>query len=218
MSSTRLIVKNLPPKTTQEKLRTSFSAHGILNDVQLKYTKDGKFRNFAFVGFKTEEEASKAQKYFNGTYFGASKIQVEFCADLGDAETKPRSWSKYAKDSSAYQKLHVDEIKTSHEQTKKDKKKERKKMQKEKYKEVHTLMEKYKDDPKFQEFLRVHKRNAAETWNNDAILQCGKAYEEEENHDEVKDEQENVDENEDIDEEATNKKLSDLDYLKAKGL
>ena len=94
----RLIVKNLPPKTTEDKLRTSFGPHGVITDIQLKYTKDGKFRNFAFVGYKSDENALKAQNYFNNTYFGASKIQVEVCANLGDADSKPRSWSKYATD------------------------------------------------------------------------------------------------------------------------
>jgi multiple RNA-binding domain-containing protein 1 len=42
----------------------------------LKYTKDGKFRQFGFVGFKTEEEAKKAIEYFNETFIDASKIQV----------------------------------------------------------------------------------------------------------------------------------------------
>ncbi len=60
-----------------------------VTDVQLKYTKDGKFRNFGFVGFKTEEEAKNAQKYYNGTFLGAAKISVEISADLGDAN-KPR--------------------------------------------------------------------------------------------------------------------------------
>jgi multiple RNA-binding domain-containing protein 1 len=60
-----------------------------VTDVQLKYTKDGKFRHFGFVGFKTEEEAQKVQKYFNGTFIGASKVSVEISANLGDA-SKPR--------------------------------------------------------------------------------------------------------------------------------
>ena len=42
-----------------------------------------------------------------------------------------------------------------------------------------ALLLQYKDDPKFQEFLRVHKRNAAESWNNDAILEVGQSYKEE---------------------------------------
>ena len=47
------------------------------------------FRHFGFVGFKTDDDAKNAQKYFNGTFIGSSKISVEVCADLGD-ESKPR--------------------------------------------------------------------------------------------------------------------------------
>jgi len=50
--------------------------------VQLKYTQNGKFRQFGFVGFKSEEDALAAQKYFNGTYFGSSKIIVEECKSM----------------------------------------------------------------------------------------------------------------------------------------
>ena len=74
IATSRLIVKNLPPKTNDEKLRQSFSGHGQITDIQLKFTKDGKFRNFAFVGYKTGDEAQRAQSYLNNSYFGASKI------------------------------------------------------------------------------------------------------------------------------------------------
>ena len=78
--TSRLIVKNLPPKTSEEKLKQSFSSHGLITDIQLKYTKDGKFRNFAFVGYKTEEEAQRAQSYFDNSYFGAAKIvRINIC-------------------------------------------------------------------------------------------------------------------------------------------
>lgn len=49
----------------------------------MKYTKDGKFRHFGFVGFKTEEEAQNAVEHFNNTCIKASRIKVELCAGLG---------------------------------------------------------------------------------------------------------------------------------------
>lgn len=60
-----------------------------VTDVQLKYTRDGKFRHFGFIGFKTEKDAQEAQKFFNKTFIGASKVSVELSADLGD-KNKPR--------------------------------------------------------------------------------------------------------------------------------
>merc|ERR1712083_691110 len=82
-----------------------------------------------------------------------------------------------------------------------------------KQKEVDALLAKYKDDPKFQEFLRVNKRNAAEAWNNDAILEVGKNYQNDQ-----QDEEEDAVEDLDEDKEALKEGLSDLDYLKSKGL
>lgn len=80
-----------------------------MTDVQLKYTKDGKFRNFGFVGYRTVEQASLAKEHFDGTFINSMKINVQVCANLGD-EKKPRAWSKYATDSTAYKKIHKDDI------------------------------------------------------------------------------------------------------------
>jgi len=54
-----------------------------VTDVQLKYTKDGHFRRFAFIGYKTEEEATSAQSYFDQTYIDTCRISVGHCANLG---------------------------------------------------------------------------------------------------------------------------------------
>jgi len=64
-------------------LKELFSQKGIVTDVQLKYTKDGKFRQFAFIGYKSEEQAKLAQSYFNQTFIDTCKICVEQCANLG---------------------------------------------------------------------------------------------------------------------------------------
>ncbi|KAF8758741.1 RNA recognition motif [Rhizoctonia solani] len=48
-----------------------------LTDVRLARRPDGKSRRFAFLGFKTNEEAIAARKYFDRTYIGGSRISVE---------------------------------------------------------------------------------------------------------------------------------------------
>lgn len=143
----RLIVKNLPNKVTYssiiiylhdstliilihlhnfdsqvtvEQLKEIFGEKGEVTDVQLKYTKDGKFRNFGFVGYRSEEQAAAATEYFDGTCIRSMKIQVQPCANLGD-EKKPRAWSKYAADSTAYKKLHKDELEEEEKLKKKEK-------------------------------------------------------------------------------------------------
>ncbi|XP_066148088.1 probable RNA-binding protein 19 [Euwallacea fornicatus] len=139
----RLIVKNLPKATTEEKLRHLFSEHGTITDIQLKYTKKGNFRNFGFIGFRTEDEANKALQSLNNTFLTTSKISVEKCASLGDT-SKPKAWSKYASDSTAFKKANT------------AKKIPKETNYKKKETEIVELLEKYKDDPMFEEFLQVH--------------------------------------------------------------
>ena len=61
---------------SEKKLRDIFSAKGFITDLQLKYNKAGVFRQFAFIGYKTEDEAKEAKEYFNNTFILTSKIQV----------------------------------------------------------------------------------------------------------------------------------------------
>ncbi|XP_059480054.1 probable RNA-binding protein 19 [Neocloeon triangulifer] len=194
----RLIVKNLANSVSAEKIRKSFGSKGVITDVQLKFTKDGKFRHFGFVGFKNPEEAQAAKEFFDGTFINGTKIQVEVCADLGDSN-KPQAWSKYAPDSAAYKKAHGEEKST--DQLKKPKE-EKKKKKESKNKE---LIEKHKDDPLFAEFLETH----------------GKTLEElVETEPEKEEESKTADEaNEGVEEDAVekeaNKKISDLEYLQS---
>jgi multiple RNA-binding domain-containing protein 1 len=51
------------------------------------FNSDGTSRRFAFVGFRTEKDASRAKRYFNDTYIDTSKIIVE--------KSKPVSVYKY---------------------------------------------------------------------------------------------------------------------------
>ncbi|CAP24384.1 Protein CBR-RBD-1 [Caenorhabditis briggsae] len=106
--TTRLIVKNLPSTCTEQQLRKFFEKYGQISDASLKYTKEGKFRGFAFVGFLDESSASNAMAKSNQTFFNSKRLTVEECRPFGDAN-KPRAWSKYAKDSSAYKRAHGEE-------------------------------------------------------------------------------------------------------------
>ena len=100
----RLIVRNLPKNIKEERIRSVFEAKGELTDVKLCYTKDGKFRRFGFIGYKTEEEAKSALNHFNKSFIDTSKIFVDVAKNLGD-ETLPRPWSKYSQGSSANERL-----------------------------------------------------------------------------------------------------------------
>ncbi|GJQ68534.1 hypothetical protein Trydic_g17103 [Trypoxylus dichotomus] len=145
----RIIVKNLPKTITEDKLRQIFREKGQLTDVQLKYTPNGKFRQFAFIGFQNEADAQEAIKYFNNTCIQTNKIEVAPCALLGDS-SKPKSWSKYAPYSALSKtkqaKKEFLEVKVSTFEPQKDPAHDK----------TNELLNKYKDDPLFEEFMDIH--------------------------------------------------------------
>lgn len=51
--------------------------YGEVLNVLFSFFRDGKSRQFAFVGFRTESEAEEAIKYFNKAYLGPSRITCE---------------------------------------------------------------------------------------------------------------------------------------------
>ena len=60
----------------EERLRRLFDEYGQITECSLKYTKDGVFRKFAFVGFHSESDAHAAVSHRNNTYIDTAKIQV----------------------------------------------------------------------------------------------------------------------------------------------
>lgn len=211
----RLIVKNLPNKVTPEGLKEIFSEKGEVTDIQLKYTKNGKFRNFAFIGYRNEQQAEAALEYFNGTCINSMKIDIQVCANLGD-EKKPRAWSKYAPDSTAYKKLHKDEIENKFEE------KKIKRIEKNKNK-IKELLKKHKDDPLFAEFIDAHV-NDKTAWIKETYQEVARSEDEDSGVEEENDkstanndtEPKTVLNNEVSNNEEKNadKKISDLEYMK----
>lgn len=53
-----------------------FAAFGTVTDCSLKFTKDGKFRKFGFVGFRSEEEANRALAQLNKSFVDTSRVTV----------------------------------------------------------------------------------------------------------------------------------------------
>ncbi|RZF45568.1 hypothetical protein LSTR_LSTR010969 [Laodelphax striatellus] len=194
-----------PFLVTNESLKEHFSEKGVVTDVQLKYTKKGEFRHFAFVGYQSEEEAKAAIEYFNNTYIRSVRIEVQPCSELGDA-SKPKSWSKYAVDSSAYKKLHQDEIKAKAREEKEARKKKKKEAKfKNKTEEmISERMKQHKNDPLFLEYLEAHGKDAAN------ILEKMKVSEDSGVEDEGDD---NKEEEEEKEVTAATAEISDLDII-----
>uniref|UniRef100_A0A4W6GAS6 Probable RNA-binding protein 19 n=1 Tax=Lates calcarifer TaxID=8187 RepID=A0A4W6GAS6_LATCA len=204
----RLIVKNLPNGMKEERFRSMFAAFGTVTDCSLKFTKDGKFRKFGFVGFKAEEDANRALKHFNKSFVDTSRVTVEMCKAFGDP-TKAKAWSKHTQSSSQ-------DKPSAPAQT--DSKK--------------VPLE---DDQGFKEFLSVHQnRSQVPTWANDTVQQTADSdsgqtktqgkkkpasddylnFDSDQSEDE--DEEEEYDEDEGTNKEALKSGLSDMDYLRSK--
>lgn len=102
--TSRLIVKGLPNHTTEARLRKVFEAKGTITDIRLMFTRNGRFRQFAFVGYTTVEEAEQAKRFFDRTFFDTHRMTVEFATSkLDDPSSVPvRPWSIYSKGSSRH--------------------------------------------------------------------------------------------------------------------
>jgi len=167
--SSRIIVKNLPKKLTEDRFRQHFAKLGQITDAKLKFTKEGKFRNFGFIGYKSAEEAQKAIEYFNGTYIDATKINVEECMPLNDPG-KPRAWSKYSSGSTANRKLvEKTEKKATNDSATSNEDAAKKIKENKKIKKIEELLGPLKDDEEFKEFVHATKAIKAKDsiWKND---------------------------------------------------
>uniref|UniRef100_A0A673CQF7 Probable RNA-binding protein 19 n=1 Tax=Sphaeramia orbicularis TaxID=375764 RepID=A0A673CQF7_9TELE len=200
----RLIVKNLPNGMKEDRFRAMFAAFGTVTDSTLKFTKDGKFRKFGFVGFKAEEDADRALKHFNKSFVDTSRVTVEMCKSFGDPN-KPRAWSKHTQSSSQDKPAAKTET-----DSKKD------------------TLGNLEEDQGFKEFLSVHQnRGQAPTWANDTAQQPEKTKKKKKpasddylnfDSDPSEDEEEEAElEEEEYDEdEALKSGLSDMEYLRSK--
>uniref|UniRef100_A0A8C9F6J3 RNA binding motif protein 19 n=1 Tax=Pavo cristatus TaxID=9049 RepID=A0A8C9F6J3_PAVCR len=213
----RLIVKNLPNGMKEDRFRKLFAAFGTLTDCCLKFTKDGKFRKFGFIGYKSEDEAQAALSHFNRSFIDTSRVTVELCKSFGDP-SKPKAWSKHSQKVPALEKQPEKPMTiAAPASTKKDKKK----------KNPSENLKELEEDKTFQEFLVVHqKRSQVATWANDTLAEEPKKEKSKPVADYLNFDS---DESEDLSEEekdgtkkqqekkaAMREDLSDMDYLKSK--
>ena len=68
--NTRIFIRNLPPKVTEEDLNFLFSKCGKIDEIVIK-------NNFAFIQYNTFQSSQNAIRNFNDYNFHGSKIVVE---------------------------------------------------------------------------------------------------------------------------------------------
>ncbi|KAK3152124.1 hypothetical protein QOZ80_2BG0154710 [Eleusine coracana subsp. coracana] len=158
--SSRLCVKNLPKGADERRLREVFSQKGEVTDAKVMRTKDGKSRQFAFIGFRTKEEAEEALKYFNNTYIDTCKITCEAARKIGDPDA-PRPWSRHSlkkPENDSKDKANAGVVNALPKGSKGQGKPA----------DVRDSKGSVANDPKFQEFLEVMQpRSKAKMWAND---------------------------------------------------
>ncbi|KAL6499992.1 hypothetical protein OROGR_027902 [Orobanche gracilis] len=156
LAMSRICVKSLPKYYAEDELRNLFSQRqGVITDVKLMRTKDGKSRQFAFIGFHSDQEAQEAIRYFNRNCVDASrtKITCEVALKPGDANL-PRPWSRHSRK------------KDNEVTTPEANKHVRAKGQGDKPKDIVDM-----DDPQLQDFLQVMQPRAmSKLWANDTSI------------------------------------------------
>ncbi|CAN8066022.1 unnamed protein product [Agarophyton chilense] len=98
----RLIIKGLPARYNDSNLRDLCSFAGEVTDAKVIHTRDGKSRQFGFVGFRTPQSAKLARGRLHKSFVDTSRVTVEQARAVG-AEDLPRPWSKYSKGSSRFE-------------------------------------------------------------------------------------------------------------------
>uniref|UniRef100_A0A8C5P7G9 Probable RNA-binding protein 19 n=1 Tax=Leptobrachium leishanense TaxID=445787 RepID=A0A8C5P7G9_9ANUR len=222
----RLIVKNLPSGIKEDRFRELFAAFGTLTDCSLKYTKNGKFRKFGFIGYRSEDEAETALSHFNKSYIDTSRVSVELCKSFGDP-AKPKAWSKHSQNEGKDAGV-AKGSKSMPTDTKQDKKQT-------------TDLKDLEKEADFKEFLSVHQnRKKTAAWTNDTEDIKAKEeksrskddylnFDSESEHDTSEEEGGDDDDDDDDDDKgpaaqeedgggklALRSEVSDMDYLKSK--
>eukprot|EP00249_Psilotum_nudum_P021049 c27951_g1_i2 orf=1058-2851(-) len=166
--SSRICVKNLPKYLTDERLREHFSAIGEVTDAKIIRTRDGRSRQFGFVGYRTAKDAQAAVKYFNRSFVDTCRMSCEIAQPIGDSNLS-RPWSRHSQGSSAYTKVHnvpngeeggVASIKETNGKSSAGR----------------ASGNEQDDDPQLLEFLQVmQRRNKTKLWADETLLQNDQA-------------------------------------------
>lgn len=157
----RLIVKGLPKYLTEEKLKSHFSKEGNVTDVKLMKKRNGESRQFAFIGYRSADDANKAVAFFNRSYIDTAKIEVLLAKTFSDP-TVPKAVREKRK--LMEQNLLEKEERLLREQEQQQIWKKQKQDHKSK------LHEEIAANPKLKEFIETMKPSSqVQSWKNDAL-------------------------------------------------
>lgn len=152
----RLIVRGLPIYLTEDKLKEHFLQKGNVTDVKLMKKRNGESRRFAFIGYKSTDDADAAVRYFDNSFINTSRISVEVAKTFSDP-TVPMSARDQRK--LQYQKLREREERLKEEE-------ERRQLKKHKTKS--KIDQEIESNPRLQEFMAVV-GPGGKSWANDSL-------------------------------------------------
>ncbi|KAI5963395.1 MRD1 [Candida theae] len=156
----RLIVKGLPKYYTEENLKTHFSQQGDVTDVKLVKSKNGESRRFAFIGYKSDEAAQKAVKFFNKSFIDTARIDVQLAKSFSDPNVPLSFKEKRKRENERLKREEELLVEESNRLKAKKQKTERKSL----------IEEEMENDPKFKEYMEVMEpSHQVKSWANDTI-------------------------------------------------
>ncbi|KAG7819629.1 hypothetical protein KL928_002303 [Ogataea angusta] len=160
----RIIVKGLPLYYTEEKLKSHFQEKGVVTDVKLVRNRQGESRRFAFIGYRSQQDAENAVKYFDRTFIDTARISVQPAKTFSDP-TVPLPWRE--KRLQAKRQLQETE-----EKLKKLEEIQNKRRDKNRKKGIDAFIEdQVSSNPKLQEFLEVSKPSVQQkSWKNEDLV------------------------------------------------
>lgn len=99
----RIIIKNIPDYLDEKRLKQHIGAHignDEITDIKIVRRPDGTSRRFGFVGFKKEENAIEAQRYFDKTFIDTARININIARAIHDETLKEEKARKRGQNTS----------------------------------------------------------------------------------------------------------------------
>jgi len=215
LSKTRVCIKNLPPKTTEQDLKeflsktTDKATKVQITDCKILKNAKGKSRKVAFVGFRYPEQAEYVIQAFHRAFLNMTRITVEPAVAKKDENDE----TKAAEVASTNKENLLKTVEKQKETTEKDTKTDQK------VKEFLDLMgaskkSKFWSNDAENEELGVAEQKPLNTAKKDLDDSSSSSSNSSDSEDE--DQDEGRSENKPLDETKGSKMLSDLDFLKSK--
>lgn len=156
----RIIVKGLPVYLDDAKLKEHFvkrlinkngnsrTAGELITDVKILKDRDGQSRRFAFIGYRSEEDAFDAVNYFDGSFINTSKIEVAMAKSFADPRV-PKSMREQRREA-------LKRLREKEERLLEDKQTKKLKTMHDK-KKGHSIDAEVEKDQKLKEFIETMK-------------------------------------------------------------